>query len=75
VVREGGEVDNAARKLMADIGNLGVKVRLDGQTVTPLGRRITDWELKGLHSAPAFVEPVVGQPDQVERVGDLGDMI
>jgi prolyl-tRNA synthetase len=48
VVREGGEVDNAARKLVADIGNHGVKVRLDGQTVTPLGRRITDWELKGV---------------------------
>ncbi|HEX6301391.1 MAG TPA: proline--tRNA ligase [Acidimicrobiia bacterium] len=48
VVREGGEVDNAARKIVADIGNHGVKVRLDGQTVTPLGRRITDWELKGV---------------------------
>lgn len=48
VVREGSDVDNAASKLMADIGDHGVKVRLDDRTGTPLGRRITDWELKGV---------------------------
>ena len=48
VVREGDGVDNAARRLVADIGDRGVKVRLDDQTGAPLGRRITDWELKGV---------------------------
>ncbi len=48
VVRESGEVDDAARKLVADIGDHGVKVRLDDQTSAPFGRRITDWELKGV---------------------------
>ncbi|NNG15122.1 MAG: proline--tRNA ligase [Gemmatimonadales bacterium] len=48
VVRAGSDVDNAASKLMADIGDHGVKVRLDDRTGTALGRRITDWELKGV---------------------------
>jgi prolyl-tRNA synthetase len=48
VVREGDGVDDVAGKLVADIGSHGVKVRLDAQTATPLGRRITDWELKGV---------------------------
>ncbi len=48
VVRGSGEVDSAAGKLMAGIGDHGVKVRLDDRTDTPLGRRITDWELKGV---------------------------
>ena len=48
VVRGSGEVDSAASKLMADIGDHGVKVRLDDRTGTPFGRRITDWELKGV---------------------------
>jgi prolyl-tRNA synthetase len=48
VVREGGKVDDAARKLVTDIGDHGVKVRLDDQTGAAFGRRITDWELKGV---------------------------
>lgn len=48
VAREGGEVDTTARKLVEDIGDHGVKVRLDDRTGTSLGRRITDWELKGV---------------------------
>jgi prolyl-tRNA synthetase len=47
-VREGGAVDTAAKKLVADIGDHGVKVRLDDRTGAPYGRRITDWELKGV---------------------------
>ena len=48
VVREGDKVDNAARRLVADLADRGVRVRLDAKTATPLGRRITDWELKGV---------------------------
>ncbi|MDX1449507.1 MAG: proline--tRNA ligase [Acidimicrobiia bacterium] len=48
VVREGDGVDTAAAQLVADIRDLGVKVRLDDRTGVPLGRRITDWELKGV---------------------------
>ncbi|MDJ0954246.1 MAG: proline--tRNA ligase [Acidimicrobiia bacterium] len=61
MVREGDEVDAAARKLVADIGDHGVKVRLDDRTGAPLGRRLTDWELKGV---PVRIE--VG-PRELER--------
>ncbi len=48
VVREGDEVESASRRLVDEIGAQGVKVRLDDQTSAPLGRRLTDWELKGV---------------------------
>ena len=63
VVRGSGEVDNAASKLMADIGDHGVMVRLDDRTGTPFGRRITDWELKGV---PVRIEVGPRELDKAE---------
>ena len=48
MVRESDAVDGAARRLLGEISENGIKARLDDQTSAPLGRRITDWELKGV---------------------------
>jgi len=56
-----GSVTEAARRLVAELGDAGVRVRLDAQVATAFGRRATDWELKGV---PLRIE--VGPRDLAE---------
>ncbi|MGH9119806.1 MAG: proline--tRNA ligase [Acidimicrobiales bacterium] len=48
VVKEDDAVDAAARSLMAELADAGVRVRLDDRTDQGFGRRSTGWELKGV---------------------------
>jgi prolyl-tRNA synthetase len=49
VVKESdGSVTAAARALVDDLANAGVRVRLDDRVDTPFGRRAVDAELKGI---------------------------
>ncbi len=50
VVRDddAGAVTDVARRLVAELGDAGVRVRLDAEVGTAFGRRATDWELKGV---------------------------
>ncbi|MBS1838128.1 MAG: proline--tRNA ligase [Actinobacteria bacterium] len=43
-----GSVTAAARRLVQELGDVGVRARLDDRVSTPFGRRATDWELKGV---------------------------
>jgi prolyl-tRNA synthetase len=61
VVRDGEGVAEAAGRIVDDLVGAGVRARLDAQTATGFGRRVTDWELKGV---PVRVE--VG-PRDLER--------
>jgi prolyl-tRNA synthetase len=63
VVRDGEGVGEAAARLVDDLAAAGVRARLDAQTATGFGRRITDWELKGV---PVRVE--VGPRDLEQGV-------
>ncbi|WP_439902608.1 proline--tRNA ligase [Microbacterium azadirachtae] len=48
VVKEGARTLEAARTIVADLTAAGVRVKLDDRTQTGLGRRATEWELKGV---------------------------
>jgi prolyl-tRNA synthetase len=48
VVRDGEGVAEAGARGVDDQLAAGVRARLDAQTATGFGRRITDWELKGV---------------------------
>lgn len=49
VVRDDdGSVTAAAEQLMADLRAHGLRVRLDAEVGTGFGRRVTDWELRGV---------------------------
>jgi prolyl-tRNA synthetase len=48
LVRDEDGAGDAARQLVADLGDRGVRVRLDDRTDQSFGRRSTDWELKGV---------------------------
>lgn len=48
VVRDDEAVIGAARSLAEQLAAVGVRVRLDDRTDTSFGRRVTDWELKGV---------------------------
>jgi prolyl-tRNA synthetase len=48
VVRDGDGVAEAAARLVDELVGAGVRARLDAQTATGFGRRVTDWELKGV---------------------------
>ena len=50
VVRDddSGTVEDAARRLVAELVGAGVRARLDAETSTGFGRRATAWELKGV---------------------------
>jgi prolyl-tRNA synthetase len=63
VVRDGEGVGEAAAGVVADLVAAGVRARLDAQTATGFGRRVTDWELKGV---PVRVE--VGPRDLEQGV-------
>jgi prolyl-tRNA synthetase len=73
VARSGDGVDEAAAALAADLRAAGLRVEVDDRTDSSFGRRVVDWELKGV---PVRVE--VGPRDLVaERVTvvrrDLGE--
>jgi prolyl-tRNA synthetase len=48
VVRDDEGVADAARAVVDELVARGVRARLDAQTGTGFGRRVTDWELKGV---------------------------
>ncbi|MEY2477132.1 MAG: prolyl-tRNA synthetase [Actinomycetota bacterium] len=60
-IRDEGEVLAEARKITAELAGLGHRVRLDDRVEQSFGRRVTDWELKGV---PVRVE--VGPRDLAE---------
>jgi prolyl-tRNA synthetase len=67
VVRDDdGEVSLAARGLVDELIDAGVRARLDDRTDVPFGRRATAWELKGV---PVRVE--LGPRDLGEGVATL----
>jgi prolyl-tRNA synthetase len=47
-IRDEGEVLSEARKITAEVAELGHRVRLDDRVDQSFGRRVTDWELKGV---------------------------
>ncbi len=61
LVREDADARTAAEQLMADLQAAGHRVRLDDNTDRGFGRRVVDWELKGV---PVRVE--VGPRDLAE---------
>ncbi|HEY0485978.1 MAG TPA: proline--tRNA ligase [Mycobacteriales bacterium] len=61
VVKDGEGVPEAAARLVADLRDAGVRVKLDDRTDTPFGRRAVDAELKGI---PVRIE--VGPRDLAE---------
>jgi prolyl-tRNA synthetase len=68
VVRDddAGTVTAEARRVADELRAAGVRVRVDDQTSTGFGRRVTDWELKGV---PVRVE--IGPRDVGEGVVSL----
>jgi prolyl-tRNA synthetase len=60
-IRDEGEVLAEARKITAELAELGHRVRLDDRVDQSFGRRVTDWELKGV---PVRIE--VGPRDLVD---------
>jgi prolyl-tRNA synthetase len=68
VVRDddAGAVSAEARRLADELKAAGIRVRVDDQTATGFGRRVTDWELKGV---PVRVE--IGPRDVGEGVVSL----
>jgi prolyl-tRNA synthetase len=61
LVRDEDGAGDTAAAIVAQLKDLGVKVRLDAQVATSFGRRATDWELKGV---PVRIE--VGPRDLAE---------
>jgi prolyl-tRNA synthetase len=47
-VRDGDGVVEAAAGLQRELTGAGLRVRLDDKVATSFGRRVTDWELKGV---------------------------
>jgi prolyl-tRNA synthetase len=47
-IRDEGEVVAEAKKIAAELSGLGHRVRLDDRVEQSFGRRVTDWELKGV---------------------------
>jgi prolyl-tRNA synthetase len=68
VVRDddAGSVSAEARRVADELKAAGIRVRVDDQTATGFGRRVTDWELKGV---PVRVE--IGPRDVGEGVVSL----
>jgi prolyl-tRNA synthetase len=44
----GSGAGDAARRLVTELGDLGVRARLDDRLDASFGRRVTNWELKGV---------------------------
>ena len=68
VVREDddGAVTDEARRVAAELTAAGIRTKVDAQVATGFGRRVTDWELKGV---PVRVE--LGPRDVAEGVVTL----
>lgn len=68
VVRDddAGSVSAEARRLTDELNAAGIRTRVDDQTATGFGRRVTDWELKGV---PVRIE--IGPRDLAEGVVTL----
>lgn len=62
VVKDGAGVGETASRLLKELGDAGVRVRMDDDLSTSFGRRVTDWELRGV---PLRIE--VGPRDLAER--------
>jgi prolyl-tRNA synthetase len=63
VVRDEEGVADEARRIAGELTAAGIRTRVDDQTATGFGRRVTDWELKGV---PVRVE--IGPRDLKEGV-------
>ncbi len=63
VVRDEDGVAGEARRIAAELSAAGIRTRVNDQTATGFGRRVTDWELKGV---PVRVE--IGPRDLKEGV-------
>ena len=63
VVRDEDGVADEAHRIAAALTAAGIRTRVDDQTATGFGRRVTDWELKGV---PVRVE--IGPRDLKEGV-------
>ncbi|MPY94341.1 MAG: proline--tRNA ligase [Acidimicrobiia bacterium] len=48
VVRDGEGVADAAASIVKELAAAGVRARLDDRTSVSFGRRVTDWEIKGV---------------------------
>jgi prolyl-tRNA synthetase len=48
VVRDDAEAISVALRLVDELSQSGVRVKLDSDVATSYGRRVTDWELKGV---------------------------
>jgi len=48
LVRDDADGAGVARRLAEELGAAGVRVRLDSDVASSYGRRVTDWELKGV---------------------------
>jgi prolyl-tRNA synthetase len=48
VVRDDADAAGMARRLTEELSAAGVRVQLDGDVSSSYGRRVTDWELKGV---------------------------
>jgi prolyl-tRNA synthetase len=48
VVKDGAEIATAVERVAGELEEDGIRCRRDGRTELGLGRRITDWELKGV---------------------------
>ena len=68
VVRDddAGSVTAEARRVAAELADAGIRVKVDAQTSTGFGRRVTDWEIKGV---PLRIE--LGPRDVAEGVVTL----
>jgi prolyl-tRNA synthetase len=68
VVRDddAGSVSAEARRLTDELNAAGIRTRVDDQTATGFGRRVTDWELKGV---PVRIE--IGPRDLADGVVTL----
>jgi prolyl-tRNA synthetase len=61
VVRDEGDTVAEARRLADELGGRGLRVKLDDRVDTAFGRRVVDWELKGV---PVRIE--IGPRDLAE---------
>jgi prolyl-tRNA synthetase len=75
VARSSEKVDEVAASLVADLKARGVRARLDDRSSQSFGRRVTEWELKGIplriELGPRDIEAghaVVARRDQADKL-------
>ena len=57
-VRDDDAVTDRCRTLAEELADAGVRVELDVRVETSMGRRATDWELKGVPVRPNLVPEI-----------------